>query len=751
VVDNGAVSDEPPDPRAVGNPENVLATTAPVLAWIADARGAVVWVNDRWEQVTGAGREASLGDRWLEAVHPEDREACRRSVRHALDRREASEVRYRLRTTDGRYRWVLQRVATIPDGDGLGGLVASCTDVDELMVDAGRRDRALELERGARTAAEAAAGLLVRLQRITAAFAAALTPGSVSDVVVAEAIAATDATAGAFFLLEADGRTMCAERAIGYPDDIVDVYRSFSTDDDLPAAEAVRTSRPVFIGDIDRASAVVRSIAVRGGRRAAAALPLLVGGRSVGALILSFAEEQPFDTVEREFLEAVALQCAVALERTRLYQAEQEGRRAAEQAQHRLGFLAEATRALASSLDRRQILRRLTRLSVSHVCDLIAIWLPHEGSLRRVVTAHRDLATEDELVRRGQPVSVPLGSEIPMALCFATGHEQLLEVDEGMRVRSGLPPEMANDPRFKVHTTLLVPITARGRVLGVMSFSLIDPDRSFSDADVAVALELGARAGGAMENAELYEREHSMAEILQHAILPQSLPLVPGFELAARYLPATSGVEVGGDWYDAFPLDDGRIGVAVGDVAGHGLRAAAIMGQLRNGLRAYAIDGAPPSRVVAKLNRLLTATERDTIATLVYGILDPSTGSLQWSCAGHPPPITGTATGASHLLSPVGLVLGVDEDAEYSDAEFSIAPGSSLLLYTDGLVERREEHLDDGFERLRLTVERAGDVGVEQLCRRVIAGMVGDDRRGDDVCLLGLWRRPLRMGTGRPV
>lgn len=741
MVDNGLVSHERAPTGAI-DPHRVAADDAPVMTWVCDADAAVVWVNRYALEFTGVAPEDALQGGWMGAIHPDDRPIGLAEARRAIAEGQPVELVHRIRRHDGVYRWVLQRGVPLGNGPGSSGLVVSCTDVDDLKVTENVADLSLRSERAARAEVEAAVRLLAKLQDLTAAFAAALTPESVYDGVVAEAIAATDATAGALFLLDPDGRTMRAERAAGYLPDAAAVFDRFSVDDDLPAAEAVRTGRPVFIGNIESAPARVRAVAFEGGRRAVTALPLVIGGTPVGALVLSYPDEQRFDVVQREFLEAVARQCAVALERTRLYEAEQAGRLAAEAAQHRLGFLAEATRALASSLDRREILTRLTRLSVSHLCDLVEVWLPHDGVLERTTAAHTDQAVEPELRVGARRLSVPLGSGGPLATCFATGHEQLLHVDEAMRVRAGLSSDLARDPRFGVHTTLVVPITARRRVLGVMTFSLIGPARAFRDADVAVALELGARAGTAMENAELFAREHSVAEILQQAILPQALPPVPGFELSARYLPATSGVEVGGDWYDAFDLRDGRIGIAVGDVAGHGLRAAAIMGQLRNGLRAYAIDGDPPSQVLSRLNRLLHDTEQDTIATLVYGILDPATGLLQWCCAGHPPPVSGDGSTAVHLAATVCLVLGVDPDAEFVDAEVVLAPGTSLVLYTDGLVERRHEHLGEGLERLRLSVERNSDDGVEQLCRRVVREMLGDAPRNDDVCLLALWRRP---------
>lgn len=250
-----------------------------------------------------------------------------------------------------------------------------------------------------------------------------------------------------------------------------------------------------------------------------------------------------------------------------------------------------------------------------------------------------------------------------------------------------------------------------------------------------------------------YEREHRIAETLQRSMLPDRMPDVPDIAIAARYLPATADVKVGGDWYDALTLADGRIFVAIGDVAGRGTPAAATMGQLRMAARAYALDGAQPATAVAKLNALLLELHPAEMATLVYLHLDPETGEIQMTNAGHPPPLLIGADGQSQFMDGVlGPPVGVSPFAGYKEATARLEPGGALVLFTDGLVERRRTPLDDGLRRLREVVRRP-QADAQTACDHLLDAMVG---RGvdDDVALIVIRRLPLageRLAVTRPA
>jgi PAS domain S-box-containing protein len=233
------------------------------------------------------------------------------------------------------------------------------------------------------------------------------------------------------------------------------------------------------------------------------------------------------------------------------------------------------------------------------------------------------------------------------------------------------------------------------------------------------------------------EREHRIAETLQRSLLPEVLPEIPGIALAARYVPATRDAEVGGDWYDVVLLPDGRLGVAIGDVAGHGLRAAATMGQLRMALRAYAIESESPGEVVARMQQLVRALGLPDMATVAYLVFDPDSGLLVFANAGHPPPLLITETGeATFLEEGLAPPLGTMPHAEHLEATARVAPGSTLLLFTDGLIERRGVSLREGMERLRGEALSAGS-DLEGLCDYLLASLVEEDVQ-DDIAILAL-------------
>lgn len=286
-----------------------------------------------------------------------------------------------------------------------------------------------------------------------------------------------------------------------------------------------------------------------------------------------------------------------------------------------------------------------------------------------------------------------------------------------------------------VNGSLVTPLTDRhNQRLG--SILVLDKiDGAFSEKDESILVQLAQMASVAIENGRLYEREHRIAETLQRGLLLQQLPRVPGMTLGVRYLPGAAGVNVGGDWFDVVALPKGRTGIAVGDVVGRGVRAASVMGQTRTAFRAYALDGNPPETVVAQLNRLLPTLDRDHFSTMIYLVWDPEDG-MSIVSAGHPPPLLREASGrTSYLGHRVSAPLGVLADAEYQSHRFSLEAGSTLLLYTDGLIEQ-QGGLDEGLTRLRNTVEKETD-GVETMCDQVLEHML-DAAATDDVALLVL-------------
>jgi serine phosphatase RsbU (regulator of sigma subunit)/PAS domain-containing protein len=295
-----------------------------------------------------------------------------------------------------------------------------------------------------------------------------------------------------------------------------------------------------------------------------------------------------------------------------------------------------------------------------------------------------------------------------------------------------------------------LPLIASGRPVGscILGF---DRSRSFSTEERTVLTALAGLIAHAMEKAQRYETEAALARGLQQALLPRRLSAHPQVETAGRYLPGTQGMDVGGDWYDVVESGDG-LALVIGDVQGHGVQAAAVMGQLRSAVRAFALGDRPPDEVMSGTNHLLIDLDPGLFASCCYIRLDPATGAALATRAGHPPPLLRRPDGRTQVLDlPGGVVLGVDQRARYPVTELEMAPGAILALYTDGLVEKPGGDIDDGISALRVALSRVGAPAVRP-GGRALAGVA--DRltatarhavdRPDDIALLLATRRPVQ-------
>ncbi|MEU6645647.1 PP2C family protein-serine/threonine phosphatase [Saccharomonospora sp. NPDC046836] len=279
-----------------------------------------------------------------------------------------------------------------------------------------------------------------------------------------------------------------------------------------------------------------------------------------------------------------------------------------------------------------------------------------------------------------------------------------------------------------------VPLTAGPHVLGV--FDLERATAEFTGEDVTLARAVANRAAVGLRNANEYEREHELAERLQRAMLP-SLVSHEGLDIVARYRSATRGVHVGGDWYDAFTRPDGTVVLTVGDVTGHGLDAAVVMGKLQNALRAYALEGHGPAASLRLVHGMLRDSTRSLYATAVVAEVELETGIMRWASAGHPPPLVQDHTGAVTYLDVAhGPMLGINMAFVIPEHERELPPGSSLVLYTDGLIERRSSDIDAGMERLADAFTSCPAVDLEARTEHVLRTMLGGTDHDDDVCLL---------------
>ncbi|QGN50181.1 SpoIIE family protein phosphatase [Micromonospora sp. WMMC415] len=288
----------------------------------------------------------------------------------------------------------------------------------------------------------------------------------------------------------------------------------------------------------------------------------------------------------------------------------------------------------------------------------------------------------------------------------------------------------ALDPSF------VLPLTdTAGDQLGDLRVWRSDGDGG--ETDEAALTQLARLVGVRLENAQLYEAEHRIATTLQHSLLPHSLPQLPGAVVASRYLPGTADVEVGGDWYDVVPLGDDTLVLVIGDVVGKGVRAAAVMGQLRNALRAYVLEGFDPGASLTRLNRLVGSAESRSFATVVCLSFSPRTGRLRYASAGHPSPLLIRGDDVAFLHDrALGPPVGAIPDTAYRTVDGELAPGSRLLLYTDGLIEDRHHGIDAALALLRRDVATPRE-HVADLVDAVVERVAERPRR-DDVAVLAL-------------
>jgi PAS domain S-box-containing protein len=332
------------------------------------------------------------------------------------------------------------------------------------------------------------------------------------------------------------------------------------------------------------------------------------------------------------------------------------------------------------------------------------------------------------------PATVPIGDVLSQVV--VEGRPVILD---GLSGGAGLDPMLgAAAPR----ALMASPLTVKGRMAGVIEIAS-RKERRFTPEEESLLVLMADRAGLAIEHARAYEREVGTVEMLQRSLLPDELPKVPGLRIAARYHPGGAGVDVGGDWYDAVPLDDGRVGLAMGDVVGHGLGAASLMGQLRYAARAYALEGHPPPAVLDRLDRLVRSLPGAQMATLLYLVVEPDLTTVRFASAGHVPPlVVGPDADARFLEGAPNPPLGVFDSSGHKELTVELEPGSTVVLYTDGLVEERGVSIDAGLEALRRAAQYPADP--EDLCDHLVDSMLAIHPANDDIAVLALQALPAR-------
>jgi len=573
---------------------------------------------------------------------------------------------------------------------------------------------------------------LTRLARVTGELVDADSVEAVCKAVVTYGAEAVGADVASMSLLGDDRRTVRLMALSGGHAGDEETWRTYPLGLRTPSAEAIRTGSRLLVTGREDIARRFPDMPDRGGRTVVA-LPLTARGSVIGAIGLVFTHARELDDAEVELLEILASACAQSV--GRITAQDDAGRQAA-----RLAFLIEAATELAGSLDYQETLGNVARLAVPTFADWCAIDVVDDGRLRRLAVAHVDPAKVElahQLAERYPPD--PDGTYGAWQV-MRTGRSELIpEITDELIAAAAVDEDHAAIARaLHLRSAVTVPLMARGRVRGVITWVTAESERHFTIDDLVLAEELAKRAAVSLDNAELHSETLAAAVQLQRAVLPDSLSASSRWDLGHHYSPA-GRTEVGGDFYDVVELDDGRLVMFIGDVMGRGVGAAAAMAQVRAAVRAYASLDPSPALVLARLDAMFERYGSEQLVTLLYLLADPQADTVTVANAGHPPPVLLRADGsAQQLPSADGPPLGVGAPRR-TEEHVAFAPGDAVVAFTDGLIERRGEDITDGQERLAgAAAALAGEPPAELV--QSLVERVCDPSRDDDVAVLAARR-----------
>jgi PAS domain S-box-containing protein len=656
----------------------VMASTP--IVWSADETGMIVDDSPGWRAATGQTVEEYLGRGWRDAVHPDDLESALAFGQEARESGTATEVAFRLRMADGTYRRMMSRAIPLRRDGRVVEWVGATTDVEDFL---------------------AATSSTHRLLDVTAALSSALSGADVSSTLIQHVSKALGAYAGTL-AIETAGELQVIE-TVGFDATVGSYWQGRTLTEDSPLLDCVIRQTTVTVASPDEFLARYPSFAGKLGTSSKAwvATPFIAVGVS-GAIGLSFAEPHRFTPDELLYLEGAAAQAAQAMERARLFDAEQAARAEVQAARDRLALLNDVSVAVSAGLSPSEVVERLTRVLVDRFADLVVVYVPEGSLLRRLSSAALFGMLDDD------EVLLSLDSPAPGAVAFRTGQAQITQVSPALADAMGIAhPFATGRDTPQVHSKVTVPLVARGAVIGSLGLGAAG-DRVFTTDDVPLVTGIAVRAAMAIDNATRYTVDREIATVLQRAMLPNRLPAIPGLWLDAAFRPASSEVDVGGDWYDVIPIDDTRVVVALGDAMGKGLSAAVIMSELRSALRAFAVLDPEPLTVLGRLDDFARREHAHAMVTLAYALIDLPTGTTTIAHAGHPPVLHIRADHSAAYVdggrsTPIGL--GYRDVRRPATVTARLAPGDTLVLYSDGLIEDRRRDVDVGLAALLAAAE----------------------------------------------
>ncbi len=608
--------------------------------------------------------------------------------------------------------------------------------VDEDMIGlahvaAGAGGQALEraqlhaLEQSARVYAELAADRTRLLQEVAERMSAAATAAEVAEVIAQQATGALAADGVLVYELagERDQLRLLAHAGVG--EQVVAARRFVPTGTPGCVTDALDSGEPVTLKT--RAQFVERyGPSERGlfdpNEESTYCFPLTAGPRKLGAVQFVYRAATALDSGTVAIASTIFQQGAVALDRSLRFEEELAIRRRSER-------LLALTARLSGALTPRDVAEAFIDAALTSVgADAAALSVVDRETGQMTPVAWRGVP--DELIEeRG----VPLSADRPGAKALRRRQPAYYQdLDE---LAADFPGSHDRAEASGMQTFAYLPLWAAGSAIGLAVLGWREPNQLLRD-DQPFLESVAAQSALALDRARRYETERDIAETLQRSVLPETLPSMEGLRVAAVYLPGSTAVDVGGDWFDTLTLADGRMGFVVGDVVGKGVEAAATMAQLRNGMRALCLDERTPGETVTKLNLLLASYTDVPFATLGYVTLDPRSLDATVTSAGHPPPLVVEPDGEiRYLEGGGGLPLGADPEASYTEWHTTFQPGSIVVLYTDGLVERPGRSIDEGLDLLAAAAAAAPQ-DPNAFVNAVVEELLGKGARGDDVALL---------------
>ncbi len=693
-----------------------------------DRDGRIIGLNQRYSELTDAPREVHVG-RLIAEVAPEVGDAIRDAIKRVVsDRRPAADVELTTAGVGERF-WLLSHYP-IRDADGeVAGVGSLAVDITEQR----RRERAERL-------------------RARASELVSLPVDEGSDLSVVAAVAVPEfADVCALFLpaghgltrrvaiVHADGgdlqRDLSALEA-RWPIDIGRFHAALDGAETLLVDDVDDVLRRSFGSDDPDAI----DLAERVGVQSVLLARVAVGARDLGVVAFGYTKSsgRRYHDDDRALARDLADRFAQLLERSYLS-------REAEHAASRLDLLAAISELLTVDLDSQARLDAIVEVVIPSFAESCAVYIPvGDDAIEMVAFASASPHARSEWLALGSPIRHPLDSMAPPSQVMRTGEPILIrDLDHGPDVAADLGETSA---RLRVATNvdslIVVPLPGLDTPIGVIAFGLSGRGRRYEPSDSQLAGEIARRVSPAVENAWRFEREIATTEQLQRILLPERLDHVDGAEIAARYLPSAVDVRVGGDWYDTVGLPDGRLLVTIGDVAGHGARAATWMGKLRSVVQFCLFDGLSPAETLEHVNRYCLLLPGSDMTTAMIGIYDPATRRLQFASAGHPPALVRHADATvREIWDGRGPPLGALDHPQFEAAEIVLETNEVLVLYTDGLVERRGESIDVGLHRLAAAVATERPT-MEMLVESIIGELFSDVEPADDVAVLVL--RPRR-------